>query len=251
MKSNDRNIDFARSSAVVRSARQAFTLIELLVVVAIIAILAGLLLPALSRAKDKAKITACRNNLKEFSLAALMYAGDNGDKLPPDAGGNWPWDLQVTAANLLTQDGTQRHILYDPSFSKQDNDELWNFTVVRNTGFRVIGYAPTFPGTPNLNVTNLNTLRITDVEYNQYPAERVLIADAVISNRKDRNPSSANFTAIDGGWNINGVLQPHRTSHLIGNLPAGGNSAYKDGHVQWTKWQTMTPRTNGGPYFWW
>lgn len=71
-------------------ARQAlgFTLIELLVVVAIIAILAGLLLPALARAKDKAQSATCLNNTHQLDLAWLMYADDHNQRLAYNLGGN-------------------------------------------------------------------------------------------------------------------------------------------------------------------
>ena len=70
-----------------RPLRTAFTLIELLVVIAIIAILAAMLLPALSKAKARAKRITCMNNVRQLMLGINMYATESRDKLPPAATG--------------------------------------------------------------------------------------------------------------------------------------------------------------------
>jgi prepilin-type N-terminal cleavage/methylation domain-containing protein/prepilin-type processing-associated H-X9-DG protein len=101
------------------AAASGFTLVELLTVIAIIALLAALLLPALSRARERARAIICLNNTKQLGLAWQMYAGDNDERLPYNLGMtgssfrtdlNWvnnvmTWDLSSDNTNLATLTG--------------------------------------------------------------------------------------------------------------------------------------------------
>ena len=80
--------------------RKGFTLIELLVVIAIIAILAAILFPVFSKAREKARQAACTSNQKQIALAVNMYAQENEESLPPTAA-SWAADIGLSGSKIL------------------------------------------------------------------------------------------------------------------------------------------------------
>jgi len=99
------------------SEATAFTLIELLVVIAIIAILAAMLLPSLSKAKNRAKEISCLSQLKELQLCWMMYADDNNQIIPPngkssESAANWVPGLMSNASDATNTALLAQGVLY-------------------------------------------------------------------------------------------------------------------------------------------
>jgi prepilin-type N-terminal cleavage/methylation domain-containing protein len=210
--------------------RRAFTLIELLVVIAIIALLAAMLLPALARSKESGRQTACASNLRQLTLALMLYADDHEGLLPVRSQVNhWPARLFSGFQNLnLLLCPSERFATGTPPSDPNDPDNAPRSYIINTFGdyfaaklsasdFKSFGKG-TFAGGLSESVI-------------RFPSETILFGE----KKSERSEFYVDLNAITAS--VVDVTEQGRHARSFGNaLKSGGsNHGYADGSVRYSK----------------
>jgi prepilin-type N-terminal cleavage/methylation domain-containing protein/prepilin-type processing-associated H-X9-DG protein len=255
-----------------------FTLIELLVVIAIIAILAAVLLPVLSKAEQRAQLTACENNAKQWTLANSLYVDDNNQTYP------WP---RYQVSNTAEQDNPTWNEVNNFYNLNQGND-VWFNCLPSYVGGEPLYYWSAVVRTADFynSKTIFNCARMLAMGFNPIDkpsahgfadtTQRPLFNYAMNSKSLANEPSATklrapmiknpsyfvNFTEVrcrsdDLPFNVVGnanyldLATPHcYTTRFSARHSGGGDILFSDGHVKWYKYAYVVNATGNDPGNW-
>jgi prepilin-type N-terminal cleavage/methylation domain-containing protein/prepilin-type processing-associated H-X9-DG protein len=221
-----------------------FTLIELLVVIAIIAILAAILFPVFAQARDKARQVSCSSNMKQVSLAVLMYAQDYDERMPSVHWGAYyvavqPYmrNSQVWSCPSASGFYSIRNCFFERDAAGCDRRILANLLVGIATNGDAFGGSGGGWG-PTRSTASFEA-----------PAEMIMLVENDVLVRGGGEPPPTSKALFDSQFVYSACLDSRQamwhtrwgasTAHAMGRLGAkhqgGANFAYMDGHVRWLK----------------
>ena len=256
-----------------KRVKTGFTLIELLVVIAIIAVLMGILMPALRRVREQGKRMTCRNQVRQQCVALLMYAQQNDNKMPlmTFGGGEWLWDLSYFATDAIIENGGERKLFRCLSNQvNTDDDTYWRYSENRNfygSGLSTPEPAATEERQKNYRVTSYCYLMETKSGRGEIfgpgepgarkdpdPIRRFIKTTVQVGSHGQMEFVLDTVIKYPDGWIVEDRLADwaQGTNHMKQEKPDGGNIAFLDGHANWRNFDEMYERYSiQGVNFWW